>query len=268
LTVTRDYGTEVMISRTVDGLTESTTAMRVLDEAAEIETRYGGGFVQSLDGVAGSTGARSSDWFYFVNGISAERGAAEFEVRPGDRMWWDYRDWTDAMDVNAVVGSYPAPMVDGYDGRRWPVELGCAEATGRACATVRQELADEGVETVADGGGGALRMLVGDWEAVSSDPDCPPLESAPSASGVFARFSMEDGITSLTALDVRGRPLETYGPGTGLIAAYRRGDEPPVWLVTGTDDRGVGEAASALGEDNLKNRYAALVRAGEVVPVP
>jgi hypothetical protein len=266
--VTSDYGSDVMISRTVENLTASSTAMRVLDESADIETRYGGGFVQSLDGLEGRAGSRSSDWFYFVNGIAAERGAAEFEVRPGDRMWWDYRDWTDAMDVNAVVGSFPAPIKGGYDGRRWPVELGCSDPDGEACATVRQKLAAEGIEVTAAGGDDALRVLVGDWQTVSSDPDSPPLESAPSASGVFARFSVEARATSLTALDVRARPVETYGPGTGLIAAYRRGDGPPVWVVTGTDSAGADLASRALDEESLANRYAALVTGDGVESLP
>jgi hypothetical protein len=268
LTVTRDYGYEVILSRTVDELSESSTAMRLLDENADVETRYGGGFVQSLDGISGSAGSRSYDWFYFVNGIAAERGAAEFVVGPGDRMWWDFRDWTDAMDVNAVVGSYPAPMVGGYDGTGWPVELGCVEPTGEACATVTQRLADDGVDVVADGGEDAVRVLVGGWDALSADPDAPRLGSAPSASGVFARFSGETGTPTLQALDVRGDPVRVYGAGTGLIAATRTGERPPVWVITGTDEQGAGLAAAALGEHNLRNRYAALVSGGRISSLP
>jgi hypothetical protein len=256
-----------MLSRTVDGLTPSSTAMRLLDEEAEVETRYGGGFVQSLDGVSARSGSRSFDWFYFVNGVAAERGAAEFVVRPGDHMWWDFRDWTDAMDVNAVVGSYPAPMKGGYDGNRWPVELGCAEPEDQACRTVAGRLAEDGIDVVADGGDGALRVLVGDWESLSADGDAPALESTPSASGVFARFFRDD-TRKLAALDVEGDRVRVYGPGTGLVAATRRGGAPPVWVITGTDDQGVEQAAAALGEANLAGRYAAVVSGGRVASLP
>ena len=53
LTVTRDYGTKVMLQKT-DSIRESDTVLRLLDRNAEITTRYGGGFIQSIDGLAGA----------------------------------------------------------------------------------------------------------------------------------------------------------------------------------------------------------------------
>ncbi len=54
LTVTRDYGAEELIEATREDPPESETVMRVLDSEAEIETRYGGGFVQSIEGISGT----------------------------------------------------------------------------------------------------------------------------------------------------------------------------------------------------------------------
>ncbi len=91
--------------------------LRLLDREAEITTRYGGGFVQSIDGLEGSgEGGRVRDWFFFVNGIESSTGSAEVDVRPGDRIWWDYRDWTDAMRAPAVVGSWPEPFAQASAG--------------------------------------------------------------------------------------------------------------------------------------------------------
>jgi hypothetical protein len=272
LTVTRDYGYEVLVSRAVDDLTASSTAMRILDGEVEVETRYGGGFVQSIDGISGSSGSRNSDWFYYVNGVAAERGAAEFVVRPGDRMWWDFRDWTDAMDVNAVVGSYPAPLKGGYDGTTWPVVVECTEPDGEACRTVRERLEADGVTVAgttvdAPAPSDFLRVLVGTWPSVSRDPGSPRLDRDPSVSGVFARFP-PDGEPTLEALDREGAVATTYGPGAGLIAASRQGGNPPVWLVTGTDSEGVDLAAEAISEDNLRSRYAAVVTDGRISSLP
>src|SRR5262245_42844206 len=47
LTVTRDYGGAVMLQRT-DSIHESDTVLRVLDRNADISTRFGGGFIQSI----------------------------------------------------------------------------------------------------------------------------------------------------------------------------------------------------------------------------
>ncbi|HYH62446.1 MAG TPA: DUF4430 domain-containing protein, partial [Solirubrobacterales bacterium] len=111
LTVTRDYGSEELLEATSSNPPETETVMRMLDREADIETRYGGGFVQSIESVAGSSeGGRTYDWFFYVNGIESAIGAAETEVRGGDRIWWDHRDWTEAMRAPAVVGSWPEPF--------------------------------------------------------------------------------------------------------------------------------------------------------------
>ncbi len=51
LWVTRDRGAEVLLDARVDA---GQTLMRALASKAEVETRYGGRFVQSIDGLAGS----------------------------------------------------------------------------------------------------------------------------------------------------------------------------------------------------------------------
>jgi hypothetical protein len=269
LAITRDYGSEVIARDSIGSLAESSTAMRLLDQSAEIETRYGGGFVQSIEGISGSSGSRSTDWFYFVNGIAAERGAAEFVVAPGDRMWWDFRDWTDAMNVNAVVGSYPAPMSTGYDGNMWPVVLECSAAAGPACVTVKRRLSEAGIEvTSGSPGPDALRVLVGAWAAIKSDPAASRLASPPSVSGVFARFEESGSEVVLDGLGVSGSTVRRFGGGAGLIAATRRGADPPVWLITGTDLAGVERAAEALGQESLEDRYAAIVFEGQIASLP
>ena len=46
-------------------------------------TRYGGRYLQSIDGVSGSL-TQQRDWFYFVNGVEGGRSAAEVTLHPGD----------------------------------------------------------------------------------------------------------------------------------------------------------------------------------------
>ena len=114
LWVTRDRGTRVLYAgRAPAGL----TAMQALEREQKVTTRYGGRFVQSIDGVEGSLGAQR-DWFFFVNGIEADRSAAEVKLHPGDVEWWDYRSWKGgAMSVPVVVGSYPEPFLHGTPGK-------------------------------------------------------------------------------------------------------------------------------------------------------
>ena len=132
LWVTRDRGAHVVYTGTVPA---GLTAMQALDRKLDITTRYGGRFVQSIDGIEGNA-SRQRDWFYFVNGIEADRGAAEYRLHPGDVEWWDYRSWAHGrMSVPIVVGAFPEPFVHGFDGSRNEVNVvGGAFPAGRKIA--------------------------------------------------------------------------------------------------------------------------------------
>src|SRR5215475_8484910 len=81
LTVTRDYGTVPVLHRQLDDVTESDTVMRALERSADIKTRYGGGFVQSIEGLEAEESIdRSLDWFFYVNGVESTVGAADYPL--------------------------------------------------------------------------------------------------------------------------------------------------------------------------------------------
>ena len=108
LWVTRDRGAQVLYTGTVPA---GLTATQALERVRTVTTRYGGRFVQSIDGIHGSA-TKQRDWFYFIDGIEGDRSAAEVTLHPGDVEWWDYRAWTGStMSVPVVVGSYPQPFL-------------------------------------------------------------------------------------------------------------------------------------------------------------
>jgi hypothetical protein len=270
LTVTRDYGAEDVIEATIEGPAPSDTVIRVLDREAEITTRYGGGFVQSIEGLAGGTdGERSRDWFFYVNGVESPVGAAEVGVEPHDRIWWDHHDWTDVMRVPAVVGSFPQPFVSAFEQSAVPIEIGCATERP-ACETVREALEDEGVPTETVGisdaeEGSRPRLLVGELEDLAVDRVVSHLDHGPERSGVFARLT-GDG-SQLELLD-EGVATDRVGA-FGLIAATVRAGDAPTWLITGTDASLVAAAAELLGGGLLHNRFALAVDDdGETIPLP
>ncbi len=119
LWVTRDGGSEVILTTTVPA---GLTVLQALDREADIETRYGGRYVQAIEGVEGSL-ARQQDWFYFLNGIEPDVGAAEVRLRPGDVAWWDFRSWAEQMEAPIVVGAFPEPFLHGFDGRTRPADV-------------------------------------------------------------------------------------------------------------------------------------------------
>lgn len=272
LTVTRDYGSELMLRAEAE-ISESDTVLRLLDGEAEVETRFGGGFVQSVDGLAGGRGDGSrSDWFYYVNGVEAGIGAAEYEPADGDRIWWDHRDWSAAMRVPAVVGSWPEPFLGGHGDERWSVGVYCGGAR-EPCAEVERRLSERGVDTseaaVAEqGADGEIRVLVGPWEEIGGDRVASLLASGPERSGVFARFSGGAASPRLELLDRKGNVSEALVAAGGLIAALRPAEGPPTWIVSGTDAAGVAAAAELFGEE-LRDRYAlATDEEGGARPLP
>lgn len=268
LTVSRDYGAVPMLQRSVTAK-ESDTVMRVLEGEAEIETRYGGGFVHTIEGVSQqqSGGGGPYDWFFYVDGVESPIGAAEYELEGGERVWWDYRDWSATNHVPAVVGSWPAPFVDGIGGKRYPVVVECREG-GAACELAREALGREGVEVAPGSPRKSIRVLVGTWQRLRTDPTAKLLEAGPAESGVFADFEATGDGYETVALDEEGGRARRLGLDAGLVAATSRYGGPPVWVVTGGTEAGVQAAAEALTAANLRDHYAVAIEDGTVTPLP
>ena len=270
LRVTRDFGQKELSHASAARVRDGQTVMRFLRSSSRVTTRYGGGFVQSVDGLAGKGGGGGQDWFFYVNGIGANRGAADYDLHPGDVVQWDYRYWKAAQDVRAIVGSYPEPFVHGLDGKRLPVRVECEDAERGPCDDVKKALGDVG----AAASGAALgtsgtrdvaRVVVGRWAAVRQLPTVKAIERGPRRSGVFARYAGN----RLQLLDEQGRLKRTAGPDTGLVAALRPTDEALVWVVTGGNDAGVRNAARALRPADLRDAFAvAAPPGGPVAPLP
>lgn len=108
LWVTTDRGAHVVFSGPVPA---GSDGIRTVEGKLKVTTRYGGRYLQSVNGIAGSL-SQQRDWFFYVNGIEGNRSAAEVTIHPGDVLWWDYRHWSGAtMHVPVVVGAYPKPFL-------------------------------------------------------------------------------------------------------------------------------------------------------------
>jgi hypothetical protein len=274
LVVSEDFGTRPLVQTDQPKRGGSDTVMRLLQRNARVNTRYGGGFVQSIDGRAGGrSGGRPVDWFYYVNGIEADHGAAATKVHDGDHVWWDRHDWSATMRVPAVVGAYPEPFLSGVNGKKLPVRVECGDPRAADCKRVGDALIKLGLvpglaQLGAVSGFETLRVLVGTWTQVRVDKAVAQLQKGPRASGVYARVAA-DG-RSIEALDTRGRPSDHLGAGTGLVAATRLVDQQPTWVVTGTDAAGVAAAAAAFaeGETTLAGKFALAISDGRGVALP
>jgi hypothetical protein len=269
LRVTRDFGKQSLSSARAESVRKSDTVMRLLQKHVKVTTRYGGGFVQSIDGVAGNERGGRHDWFYFVNGTEAPTGAADRTLAPGDVVQWDYRRWDATPHVPAIVGAFPEPFVHGQEGKRFPTRIECPPGESH-CDEVQKKLTDVGVPAGVGSLGSVtrgeiLRIDVGKWADLAAVQDLSVLEEGPAKSGVYARF---EGPGQLTLLDAEGRPARRLGAGSGLVAAIKPEGQEPLWVVTGTDDAGVERAVAQLAAGPLRNAYAVAVTASGPVRLP
>ena len=270
--VTRDFGTRELGARIAQDLPSSETAMRLLERQFRVTTRYGGRFVQSIDGLAGGREAgRPVDWFIYVNGIESQVGAADVSLHDGDMVWWDRHDWGATPDVPAVVGAFPEPFAHGAGGKRYPVVLECADDAAGACTAVSEQLGAAGViagrQVLGTGvGQDTLRVFVGRWSELRHDPALAQIDRGPAVGGVYARFSA-DG-RQLDLLDPRAQAVRTLGAGAGLVAATRFEQQAPTWAITGTDATGVRAAAGALDARALARRFAVALDGSHAIGLP
>ena len=269
LTVTHDFGSAAVGSRTEARAPGSETVMRMLERYFTVQTKYGGGFVQSIGSLAGSAARR--DWFFYVNGVQADQGAAATAVHRGDRVWWDLHDWSAAETIPAVVGSYPEPFLHGVGGKRYPTTLECATDVQATCRRVSSALRGQGIP-VADqllgtgSGQDTLNVVVATWRDLRGSLAGDLVSHGPQQSGIYARFAA--GGAQLQLLDPTGAIARTLGAGAGLVAATNDQVNQPEWLITGTDAVGVAGAADELTPARLHDRFAVAVQGGHATALP
>jgi hypothetical protein len=88
--VTSGCGKTVVVKKT--SVEVGQTAMRALDQVADIETDSGGKFVTGINGVEQDTGKKLA-WLYYINGVEAQKGATEITLKAGDVEWWDLHNY-------------------------------------------------------------------------------------------------------------------------------------------------------------------------------
>ena len=197
--------------------------MRFLEGEDEIETRYGGGYVKSIDGVSeDERGGHPYDWFFYVNGVESPVGAAEVSLHGGEKVWWDIHDWSASEHVPAVVGSWPAPFTTGWEGHE-PVVASNARAAARPAG--RCEAALEGEERDVDGGRASSarsgrRAEGGDpgagravGEAALRPGRGAARKRARRKAGSTRTSKRSGGAWRLVGLDENGKKARTFGAG-------------------------------------------------------
>lgn len=278
---TRNFGQEIMFDEILEASPDF-SAMAALKKVAEVETAYGGGFVDAINGVrSGFTGIGKTkrDWFIYVNGIQSSVGALDYRLQPGDVEHWDFHDWSFRHFIPAIAGAFPEPFRHGYSGQKKPTLIVYSDNLREAAQELKNGLVPLGVNDVSLRSIGELPVsdressnliLLGtaDNELISE------LNQNWKKLGLFARF--ENG--NLVILNAQGETDAAYGTATGLIQATQNPWNPNgigacenvAWMVAGTDESGVRGAIGALLKHHAQLQYAfaVVIANGEIIKIP
>ncbi len=258
VTVTRDFGTAILRDDEVR-VADGDTAIRALQEVAEVETAYGGGFIVGIDGLRSKYGGplgggEEVDWFFYANGHLADVGAADYSLHEGDWLVFDYHPWRYSMFTSFLAGCFPEPFRKGYMGRV-PESVGVVHTPGAEpeAKMVAELLRASGLPCamrVLDGDWeprvGEYAVVVGLWKEMERNGFLRSAQENAARLGLYAYF--REG--TLMVLDGEGDMAKTFSRGAGLVGGTgpRLGDGRSVLLVAGLDEEGLGAAGSALRE--------------------
>ena len=280
LWVTQDFSSSVLLDKQI-AVNRNVSVLDIVKANLEVDTAYGGGFINAINGLqSGYTGklfgGKKMDWFYWVNGIMVAEGAGDYIPMSGDRIWWDYHDWGSGSFVTAVVGAYPQPFVNGFDGRNEGTLVAYAPGSEaqaeKAAGALRRQGAPRVTVSALSGVDPAKRskmtVVVGLWPELEKGSFFADLNENSRKTGIYVNFATD----GFTALDYERNEAGTYKAGTGAIVATGRGlgDRYPLWLVTGVDTTGLNSAVNIICDSpaQLSRKVGVLVTGGRVKAIP
>jgi len=256
------------------------SALDALKSVADIETKYGGGFVNSINGIRSSytgIGDLKEDWLFYVNGISANVGSGGYTLHEGDAQHWDYHSWNYYPPI-ATIGFFPEPFLHGYDGRVFETIVLYEDDLEEDAELVKETLTQFGVKDVSALSAGELTedvkrtsnlIVLGTANSTVNSE----LNELREKLGFYVYF--EEG--RMFILDTNGEVVENYSSG-GVIQATQSpwnlkgigASENVVWMIAGVDEKDVRDAVKLLTEDYDEIRYAFAVAIvdGQVCRVP
>ncbi|MED1782247.1 DUF4430 domain-containing protein [Brevibacillus fortis] len=280
--ITKDFGQETVLSNQVP-VKDGDTVMDILkNSGVTITTSYNGGFVDSIGGIAsqyrsGDSTSKKVDWFYYVNGLLADVGAAEYPVFSGDQIWWDYHSWEHAIQTSALVGHYPHPFIKGL-GEEPASPLLIMYTTGyeqqakqlvASLKTIRPDVKEPVVWDEQQFSSENALILVGDTKSISQSQNVVAIFEQRASHGLYADVKV-DGIQ---LYDQTGKPVYVHNQsGTGLLAStLNAATRLPIWIVTGTDEAGIAQVINRMNPAKAKDMegyFGAIVTETEIIRLP
>ncbi|MDD2620162.1 MAG: DUF4430 domain-containing protein [Syntrophomonadaceae bacterium] len=277
LMVTRDFGEQIIFGQRVE-YEENASLLDILQAHAQVETAYGGSFINGINGLKSSSKSSGNrqDWFFYVNGIACDVGVLDYDPQNAGSVWWDYHPWQMGPANSAVIGSSPEPFLHGYRGTVKPTLIMSSPADVKASKLMKETLETLGVSQIAISNlveekvknREGPTIVLGEWNDLKKLRYLNDFNKAYNRNGSGIHF-IDQG---LELLDYNGDVVKKLNGSTGVIIASGEGlgDDSPMWLISGTDEDAWQNALNLLIKypEKIEHLYGAAVIGEEIIPLP
>lgn len=277
LIITRNFGREIVQELDV-AIRPETSLIELMQQDLQVSTGFGGGFIKAINNYeSGSFSGQRWDWFFYVNGIGSPVGAGQVKPRPGDMIWWDYHAWSNGPGQSAVIGCFPGPLSNTSTARVQVKILTDAGNEGSG-ERVRQALAARGVNIVdmadiaqhndwLEKRPGPV-LVIGEWDNLKGSAILSKWNDSFHKNGSGIHF--EEGQLQLLGTNGQSERMVTGSAGVIVASGSGLGDTAPLWLIAGTDQKGLQMAVETLCSqpEKLRLKYGLAVLPQEIVALP
>ncbi len=279
ITVTENFGNSLVFSKEAEVL-KGESAMDALNKVADITCIYGGGFVESINGVKsknmGGEGEKKG-WFYYINGMLSPISAVQYILYPGDVERWDFHDWSSNRMVTAIIGDFPEPFLHGFRGNVRDTVIVYSKKFSDSAYELQQALDDVGVsisvklfeELSNNEKCGNNLILIGEYDNLLINELNKDFYNL----GWFIEFYGND----IKIFTESSKEKQIFDHGGIIIATQNpwnsKGNwngENVVWVVSGITAEDVDEAVETLvnNPEGIKNSISVVIVDGNIFEVP
>lgn len=147
--ITSDFGKAILKDEELK-YNANYSVLDYLENISEVETAYGGGFVNGIDGLrSGFTNQKNKvkkDWFFYANGIFSHLGALDYYPSPGEIVQWDYHLWEKSSSSSTLLSGFTEVFHSGYDGHKAHTTILYSEGFKDLGQTLSEFLTSQGLE--------------------------------------------------------------------------------------------------------------------------
>lgn len=263
LTVSKDFFNEIIFDKEVD-LKNDYSIMDILKEHTEVETSYGGSFVESINSYKSNfkdaNKDKKRDWFYYVNGYMADVSSADYLPKENDHIVFDYHPWSDKSYNNNLIASFENIFKNGYMDQTIPSEIIYQKEFEEQKNTIKKqfsnldiksfELNDKEINILDET---KNTILIATFYEALKDKKLKDLLNNYSKKGLY--FSYED--KKINLFDVDYNNINSYDDGVVIafcdkLYPFKSG----IFMVLGTDENNIKKSVKLLleGEFNLNSQ--------------